>query len=178
MKNARVALGLVLLVATACTTTVTTTVTASPSEMTVTINGTPTPVSQVGGLATPSVHSNPSSSLEEALQGTQWSLSIVDGGTWPVGDAKPVILSFDRWPPHQLVGFSGCNQYAAHWALNGRNLEVRGIARDQIGCHGQAGWVERRLFRILQASPVVTLSEGELRLTAAPTGVLVFSKGG
>ena len=171
------ALGLVLLVATACTTTVTTTVTASPSEVMVTINGTPTPVSQVGGLATPSVHSDPSSSLEQALQGTQWRLSSVDGRPWPIANAKDVFLGFDRFPSHQLVGFSGCNQYGGRWALNGRSLEVR-LGSDQIGCRGPDGWVERRLYRILQASPVVTLTEDQLQLTAAPMTVLVFSKAG
>jgi len=112
--------------------------------------------------------------LEQALLGTQWKLANIDGRTCPVGDAKDVFLGFDRFPAHQLEGFSGCNQYGGHWTLNDGRLDVR-LGTNQIGCRGANGWIESRLYSVLQASPVVMLSEDQLSLTGS-AGDLVFSK--
>jgi heat shock protein HslJ len=117
---------------------------------------------------TPSIESEPS---RVDLPGTSWELTYVDGRAWPVGDQREVTLSFSR---ERLGGFNGCNEYGARWRLAGKRLAVGRYLSTMMGCAGDAAWVEGRIFRILSASPVVSVTSGELRITARPEGVLVF----
>jgi heat shock protein HslJ len=168
----RLALVVVALVgvSSACTSSTSGAPTPTSSDVVI-INGTAVPRSSLGGLATPSASS---ASMEEALRATLWRLSNIDGKAWPVGNAKDVFLRFDRFPPHQLEGFSGCNQFGGHWVLNDGKLDAR-LGTNQIGCHGPNGWIEERLYAVLKASPALILSDDQLALTALP-GDLVFSK--
>jgi heat shock protein HslJ len=61
----------------------------------------------------------------EQLRGTDWVLTVVDGRTWPVGNAPDVTLHFGL---HRLRGFSGCNDYSADYEMDGRRLIVGRVA--------------------------------------------------
>ena len=110
----------------------------------------------------------------DSLPGTLWTLTYVDGRSWPVGNAPEVTLSFDT---ERLGGFNGCNEFGARWRTLDTRLDVRGVSSTLILCHGPSAWVENRVHRILSASPTVSLGDGELRLTAIPEGVLTFEVG-
>lgn len=109
---------------------------------------------------------------EPSLAGTSWRLTYVDGRAWPVGAAPDITLAFrDR----RLGGFSGCNEFGTRWEMSGGTLDVGRIASTLILCQGEVAFAERRLLRILAASPRVSVQPDELRLTALPEGVLVFA---
>jgi heat shock protein HslJ len=108
-----------------------------------------------------------------SLADTSWLLNIVDGGDWPVGDAPDVTLVFGN---NRLHGFSGCNSYSAKWRMVDGRIEVGRFTSTLVGCSGEVGRIEHRLFHILSASPAV--GDGgvtELRLTGG-RGVLVFAR--
>src|SRR5262245_52435173 len=117
--------------------------------------------------------SPPSGPTTQDLLGTRWVLSSIDGRDWPVGDEPDVTLTFRE---ERLGGFNGCNAFGARWELDGRRLQVGSLYQTLIKCSGTTGWVERRLTAVLGARPTLNPDiTQELRLTAAPEGVLVFS---
>ena len=107
------------------------------------------------------------------LRGTDWVLGIVDGRTWPVGNAPDVTLRFGL---HRIGGFSGCNEYSAGYEMNGRRLVLGRVVTTLIACTGERTWVEGRVLEILQGSPIATVDRNELRLTSLPEGVATFER--
>jgi len=109
----------------------------------------------------------------EQLRGTDWVLGIVDGRTWPVGNAPDVTLSFGL---RRISGFSGCNEYSSGYEMDGRRLLLGRVVTTLIACTGERTWVEGRVLEILQGSPIATVDRDELRLTSLPEGVATFDR--
>jgi heat shock protein HslJ len=108
-----------------------------------------------------------------SLAGTSWLLNIVDGRDWPVGDAPDVTLVFGD---SRLHGSSGCNSYSAKWRMVDGTIEVGRFILTLVGCPGEVGRVEHRLFHVLSASPAVgNGGVTELRLSGG-RGVLIFAQ--
>jgi len=121
--------------------------------------------------------------LSDALGGTQWMLTAIDGRQWAVHGTHRVSILFDTLHPDRLGGYNGCNEYGAHWAIGARDLTLNGSQRLHVTrygqtlryCGGKSGWIEKRFTKVLQSDPTARLGTNELRLTSPQGVILVFS---
>jgi heat shock protein HslJ len=133
-------------------------------------------------VVSPSLSSSPRSSvLSDALVGTQWMLTTVDGRQWPFHGMHRVSLSFETLHADRLGGYNGCNEYGAQWAISARDLtlsgqllHVTGYGQTSLYCGGKSGWIEKRFAKVLRSDARARLGTDELRLSFGE-GILVFS---
>ena len=95
-----------------------------------------------------------------ALKGTAWTLTTVDGRD-AISQAAP-WMSFDD--STRVTGSTGCNSFGGKWKASGSNLSFDEIAATLIGCPGPIGDQEAAFTAALDAVKSYAIENGALML--------------
>ena len=112
------------------------------------------------------------SGVSDPLDGTQWVLTSVNGGS-PL-EGVEVTLAFDDG---QASGYTGCNSYSAAYAVEGEGgLAFSEIEITERGCLEPEGIMEReaQYINVVRAATGFRLSDEELEISTARGEVLIY----
>jgi len=106
----------------------------------------------------------------DALHGTKWSLSAIDGV--PPLPGEPLTLTFQDG---QVRGWSGCNSYSGTYAVRGEVLAIGELMATAMACV-EPGRMEQESAFLARLGAVTAFgqAEGRLDLTADEGQSLMF----
>jgi heat shock protein HslJ len=122
--------------------------------------------------------SRPSSSnvaFRSSVAGVDWELMELNGKTASTGaGGRRATLRFDA-DSARVTGFSGCNQIAGSYTLNGDSLRFGPLVMTRMAC--TAGMeLERDLSAALEATRRYELSSTQLKLFGPSKAIARFSR--
>lgn len=121
-----------------------------------------------GGAATLATSSND-------LAANPWTLVSLDGESVPADAGITAVFGSDG----KLTGSGGCNSYTTTYqAADDGTLSLQPVAATRKSCGADADGMESAYFTLLEASGSYAVSVGQLAITAADGGTLVFTAPG
>ncbi len=113
---------------------------------------------------------------DSPLEGTRWVLETLVAGetaSSTIGDPAALVLDRDR----RAEATTGCRTLTATWLLEGESLVLDDLLPDGAACPPDLVRQDEHVTAVLQAGPVVEITEDRLTLTAPDGRGLVYRAG-
>jgi putative lipoprotein len=135
------------------------------------------PPTQMAPVSTnPPSQSTPPPVGTDALAGSKWQLTSINGATLVNASAQPKPVTLEFGSKGEVNGNGGCNSYGGTYTVQNDSLTFSPIISTKMACVDEGMMQqENQYFQILQSSSKFSLAPETLTVTGNGPDTLVFT---